>query len=86
MLIIGTRFLIFCLFASKGFEGCLSHSKSLGPKSHKWRNLNQVHTYMFPLYHPYTITYVGLSVELPSYASDKKFTKAFKNTPTRLII
>lgn len=44
MLIVKTHFLMFGHLAWSDFEGCLSHSKSPSPQSHKWENPGQVHT------------------------------------------
>jgi hypothetical protein len=42
MLIVRTCFLVFGYFTRSSVEGCLSHSKSLGPQSRGVRGPDQV--------------------------------------------
>lgn len=67
MLIFKTYFFIFDHFTWSRFESFLTHNKTSSPQSSS-------HMHVFFLPHPYTRTYICLSVDILSHGSVKNFT------------
>jgi len=88
MLIVRTRFLMFCHFAWRIFRVVYPTVKGPTPNPTSGEtSIKSTHA-CFPPTHPYTISSTGLSVDLLSSGSVRKFTDAsfFTDTPARLNI